>query len=432
MKQILLQGPANSRSGYGDHFRDIVGSLIRDGKHEIKIVNTNWGACPNNALSDDSEMNKSIQSCIIDPSTVKAQPDLFIVCSIPTDFIPRGKKNLGITAGIEVNLCGMDFIKGVNNMDRVIVPSKFTKDVLMQTVYDQMNNQKQKVGELRTAKPIDVVFEGLDISIYNKDATAESVNDILDKVPESFAFLAAGHWLQGDLGQDRKDMGMVVKTFCEAFKNRKNTPALILKTSGAGFSILDRNEMLTRIDKIKATIKDAKKLPEVYLLHGDLTDKEMAAMYNHPKIKAMVSFTKGEGYGRPLLEFAATGKPILVSNWSGHLDFMNPKYTELLPGNLTQIHKSARWDEKMFPEQARWFTVHYPTAKQVIQNVFENYKDYLKKSRGSAHYVKTNFSMDKMDEQIVKIVDEMLADVPSTVPFAMPAPGTLPNLPNLQ
>ena len=52
----------------------------------------------------------------------------------------------------------------------------------------------------------------------------------------------------------------------------------------------------------------------------------MNELYNHPKVKAMVSMTKGEGYGRPLAEFGLSKKPIIASGWSGQCRFPNSRY----------------------------------------------------------------------------------------------------------
>ena len=42
--------------------------------------------------------------------------------------------------------------------------------------------------------------------------------------------------------------------------------------------------------------------------------REMNEMYNHPKVKAHLTFTHGEGFGRPLLEASFSGKPIISTN----------------------------------------------------------------------------------------------------------------------
>jgi len=239
------------------------------------------------------------------------------------------------------------------------------------------------------------------------------------------------------LGQDRKDVGMMIKTFCESFKRKSshNRPALILKTSYAAFSIIDRDMI---IDKIQQIIQPyGKDVPDIYLLHGDLKDSEMNALYNHPKIKAMVSFTKGEGYGRPLLEFSTTGKPVIASNWSGHLDFLNKDHCTLLPGQLTDVHKSAV--NSFIIKGSKWFTVDYNYASRVIQDVIKNYKQYLSKSRKQTQYVKDNFSLKYMSELFCKLVDTGINNVPQQVELKLPklkpagnkAPNTL-KLPKLK
>ena len=70
----------------------------------------------------------------------------------------------------------------------------------------------------------------------------------------------------------------------------------------------------------------------------------MNALYNHPKIKAMVSFTKAEGFGRPLLEFSSIGKPVISPHYSGQKDFLKQEFICALPGELTPIHSSAKND----------------------------------------------------------------------------------------
>ena len=146
-----------------------------------------------------------------------------------------------------------------------------------------------------------------------------------------------GHWMNGDMGEDRKNVNLLVKAFYETFKNKKKKPALILKTSGGTSSYMDRDSILNKISQIKKTV-NSKNLPNIYLLHGDFSDEEMNSLYNHSKVKAMISLTKGEGFGRPLLEFSLTKKPIITTGWSGHIDFLKPEFTTLLPGELKPVH----------------------------------------------------------------------------------------------
>jgi glycosyltransferase involved in cell wall biosynthesis len=211
--------------------------------------------------------------------------------------------------------------------------------------------------------------------------------------------------LQGNLGEDRKDTGMLLKTFLETFKNKPNPPALLMKTSGATFSIINRNEIKQKIEEIKNTVKGT--LPPVYFLHGDLTDEEMNEMYNHPKVKAHVSFTHGEGFGRPLLEASISEKIVIAPDWSGQKDFLNKNNSVLLPGSLTNVPASSL-PKEMLVEGAQWFTVNYQYASQVMMDVFKRKKDYMLKAKRQAMYNRVNFTMDKMTKDFGKILDRYL------------------------
>ena len=416
---IVIQGPVATRSGYGNHTRDLATALIKADKYDIQIISLPWGSCPTNALLKDNSDHIAILERIA-RGNITRQPDVFIQISVPNEFQTHGKYNIGITAGIETTQVSHEFIEGCNRMDMNIVTSEHSKTGFVKTVYDKINDKtKQKEGELTLTKPIEVLFEGLDLDVYKKVEPSnlhETVISELKDIKDEFCFLFTGHWLKGAIGQDRKDIGMMIKTFCESFKNKqaKNRPALILKTSHATFSIIDRDEITKKIHQVTHQYGD--KVPNIYLLHGDLTDEEMNSLYNHPKIKAMISFTKGEGFGRPLLEFGITGKPIIASNWSGHKDFL--KYATLLPGELTQVHKSAA--DKFILRDSKWFTVNYSYASNVLQDIVSNYKKYIEISRKQSHHVKTNFSLDLMSKKFCKIIDNVLNTIPQQMSLKLP------------
>jgi len=255
----------------------------------------------------------------------------------------------------------------------------------------------------------------------NKMKVKKSTSEIyqLLKHPDipPFCFLFVGHWLKGNLGQDRKDVGMLIKTFSTVFKYlpTDKRPGLILKTSHAGFSVIDREATRKKIEAITKGMDD---VPPIYLLHGDLKDTEMAELYNHNKVKAMVSFTKGEGYGRPLAEFATTGKPIMVSNWSGHLDFLPKEHTILLDGQLTSVDKSAS-DKFLLPE-SKWFTVNYSDAANKLYQLYNDYDNFVKKSAGLKSNILNNFTLDKMTDVLGTMLDKYVKNQPIQKPFNLP------------
>ena len=396
---LVFQAPVATRSGYGDHSRDILKSLFELDRYDIKIVPTRWGNTPQDQLDPSSEFGQNIIQNIV--TQLDRQPDIYIQISVANEFRRVGKYNIGITAGVETTIAPQEFIQGSNQMDLIITPSEFTKDVLVKTSYDQVDkNTKQKVGELKLEKPVEVLFEGVNTEIFN----GKSSKSILDSVDTDFNFLFVGHWLAGDLGQDRKDVGMMIKTFCTVFKDlpKKQQPGLILKTSQAGFSVMEREGISKKIQEVTNQFGDS--CPPIHLVFGDLSESELNSLYNDKKVKAFLMFTKGEGYGRPLAEFASTGKPIIVSKWSGHTDFLPEENTVYLEGELKNVHETAA--NKFLLKEAQWFTVDYSKAAGKIYDVFKNYKTYLKKSEGLKTNIVKNFNLTKQTEVLKGILDK--------------------------
>jgi hypothetical protein len=411
---LVFQGPIFTRSGYGDHCRDLMKSLRKMDKYDIKIIPLRWGNTPQNQVSDQDEFGRWMLERVI--ASIEQKPDVFMQVSVANEFEPKGHYNIGVTAGVETTIAPKDFIDGSNKMNLIIVPSNFTKQNLGGTVYQQKDNTTgQIVGEIKTSTPIEVLFEGVDTEIFSKG----SGKDVLPNVKEDFNFLIVGHWLKGDLGQDRKDIGMAIKTFATVFQYlpKDKRPGLIVKTSHAGFSVIDREATREKIEGVLKSFGD--KAPSVYLLHGDMEEGDMSNLYHHPKVKAMISFAKGEGYGRPMAEFTLTGKPIIASGWSGQMDFLPVNSSVLLEGSLTQVHESAA--DQFCMKEAQWFTVNYSSAANKIYDVYNKYNSYLEKSTGLKENTLKNFTLDKMNERFEQILDTYTKDMPKVLPFQKPS-----------
>jgi hypothetical protein len=307
-KLCVVSCPIATRSGYGSRSRDFVRSLIevKNEEWDIRILPQRWGNTPQNALS---ESDSDLTSRFI--SNLNQKPDIWIQITIPNEFQPAGHFNIGVSAVIETNQASPAFIEGCNRMDLNIVSSNHSASTL-NVSYDKIDEKtKQKIGELKLTKPVEVLFEGFHENIYdNKKPVHPSVNEVMSNIKEDFAFLFVGHWLQGNSGEDRKNVSGLVYTFLEVFKNKVKKPALILKTSLVSPGITNVHEIRERIEMLKSNI-DSKNIPNIYILDGDLSDEEMNSLYNHPKVKAHVSFTKGEGFGRPLLEACVSGNQSL-------------------------------------------------------------------------------------------------------------------------
>jgi glycosyltransferase involved in cell wall biosynthesis len=408
---IVIAGPVCTQSGYGHHTREIVSNIIeqKDNEWDIKLISMPWGSTPMTYPVSADVANRIV------PLPLQSQPDVWIQVSVPNELQPVGKYNIGVTAGTEGDICPEDWIDKLNSMQLIIVPSQFTKTVFMNTA--------AKLNKPLTTT-IQVVPEYFDETVYgNKLSSATEASHILphiNDIPESFAFLSVGHWLQGTLGEDRKNVSGLLYCFFDTFKNKSNAPALILKTSGATYSILDQLDINRKINEIRDMFK-LHKLPNVYVLHGDLSDIEMNALYNHSKIKAMVSFTKSEGFGRPLLEFSTTGKPIIAPHYSGQADFLKQDFICALPGQLTEIHPSAQ--NPFLIAGAKWFTPDYKYAGTMLLDVKKNYKTWIDRAKRQRYFVNSTFNKTAVCavyEQVLNDITDAIAKIPKPVELKLP------------
>ena len=415
MKPIfVISCPFDTYSGYGARSRDLVKAIIETNKYDVKLMSQRWGITPFGFCEDNSEW-KFLLNYILPNNSLNQQPEIWMQITVPNEFQSVGKYNIGCTAGIESTICPPEWIEGINRMDLTLTSSKHSKSVFENSKFekrDQNTSQIQEVIELK--KPVEVLFEGINTDIYKVINTPCSIDF---NVKEDFAYLFVGHWMEGDLGEDRKNVGLLVKAFYETFKNKSKKPALILKTSQVGSSYVDKEEILKKIKKIKSTVK-SDNLPNVYLLHGEFSDEEMNEIYNHSKIKAMISLTKGEGFGRPLLEFTLSKKPIICSGWSGQMDFLSPDFTVLIGGQLTPVHPSTK-NQFLLPESL-WFTPDHGQVGNYLKDVFENYKNYTDKAKRQAFKSKNEFSWDKMKEKINELFNNFIPEFPKHVELNLP------------
>ena len=412
---FIISAPVDTYSGYGARARDIVKSIIELDKYDVKILPQKWGDTPTDFINNHSNWSFLKPLCI---PNLTAKPDIWMQITIPSEFQPVGNYNIGCTAGIESTGCASSWIDGLNKMDLNLVSSEHSKKVFSDIKFEQKDKQtNQVVNIIKLEKPIEVIFEGVDLDTYFYKEPKE-VNINLDKIKESFCYLFVGHWLGGSFGHDRKNIGVLVKNFFEAFKGQKSQPALILKSCIGRNSYLSREELLQKIKVIKKSYPKGTKLPNVYIFNGNLSDEQINDLYNHPKVKSMVSFTKGEGYGRPLAEFGLSKKPIIASGWSGHVDFLTQGNCILLPGDLEPVHESAA--NQWLLKETQWFKVNDIASIKALKDVYSNYKKYTVGAKKHGHHIKTNFSFDAMKELLGDVLKKNLPLFPSKVELILP------------
>ncbi len=371
--------PFNTRSGYGDHARSIFYSIMDREDLNIQCLDVRWGSTPRNHLRPEVPRHKKLLDCFTSSDKIQGQPDVLIDIRIPNEFANGAKVNIGITAGVETDVVSPQFLDGMNRMNLNIVPSRFTANTFNKCSYDKMedlpNGQKQRVGVVKNERPIKVLFEGIDVDVYSpkkKHDLEKNLYEELDKlIKEEFAYLHVGQWGQQRFGEDRKNIGILIKSFFKAFANIKNAPALVLKTNGANFSILDKHEI------------------------------------------------KKKGFGRPMLEASCCDLPVIASKWSGHLDFLTDSESMLIDGFIKEVPKSVLW-ENIIIEPSKWFNVNEADVVRKIRTFYKKRKLIQKKANRLGKKNRREFSLGAMAKEFNKILDECLKSVPQSVNLKLP------------
>jgi ADP-heptose:LPS heptosyltransferase/glycosyltransferase involved in cell wall biosynthesis len=407
--KTLLRAPLLTQSGYGVHSRQIFRALRSNPLFDVHVEPLNWGACSH--ISGDSEEKRQIKECIekrvVEKHRGNNRFDLFVHVTIPNEFERCGTFNVGVTAGIETDRVSPAWLQKCNEMDLIIVPSEHSKKVFVDTVINWKNEQGQ-TGQLKLEKPIVVCHEGVDTSIFrylppDEFLAQKKIADI--KFESDFNFLHVGQWGNGGFGEDRKNIANLVKYFIETFHRRKDV-GLVLKVNMARNSVADYETVLSRLNTIKKNWKQ-EDIPPIYLLHGAFTENEMAALYNHPQIKAFVSLTHGEGFGLPLLEAAACQLPIVATNWSGHLDFLKKGTFSPIEYELRTIPAAAEWGD-ILVKGSRWAEVKEDDVKNRLAKMANSYSKPSEWAKELGKEVHEKFNLDVVCQGFVDAVRQHL------------------------
>ena len=418
---MLVFAPVATRSGYGDMSRDLVRHFIEYDKFEVKILSVPWGNTPFTALDEDNPRDRVILERIL-TEPYEATPEVYVHVGLPSEAAPRGKFNILCTAGVETTAVSAEWVAMCNRMDLVLTISKQSKAVFEGSRYKVTRNGAEEMLQVDT--PIEVLHNCVNTKVFGRKSPVDYdfAKEIDAAIKENFCFLFVGHWLKGEYGEDRKNVPLMVKLFLETFKQLDASPALILKTSTAGFGILDREGILARLRALRESVElsPGQTLPKVYLLHGDLTEKQMNTLYNHEKVKVHVSFTKGEGFGRPLLEASLSGKPVIASGWGGHMDFLDTERALLVGGELKPVHESAQWD-KILIKEAQWFAPDQGMAMNGMAAAAINYSDYKKPAYELATENRKKFSYEAIRDRTFELLDQYIPEFPKRISITLPA-----------
>lgn len=410
MKKIktLFKAPLETRSGYGEHGRMIFDALTSDPLFDVSVESLNWGNCSH--LTEKTPLIEKIKQLVqkreFEQRNNQNHYDLFIHLTIPQEFETLGRFNVGVTAMVETDRISHQWVQACNKMDLIIVPSQHCKEVAENTVIEWSNPNTGEKGHFKIEKPIVVCPEGIDTEIFKSKVHENLINLELES---DFNFLHVGQWANGDFGEDRKNISLMLKYFIETFRGRKDV-GMVLKTNMSKNSAIDFDFVKTRIKELKVAVGiPESECPAIYLIHANLNQSEMADLYNHPKIKAFLTLTHGEGFGIPILEAAASELPVLATNWSGHLDILSDGKFIPLDYELKEIPNATVWDPVLI-KGSRWACVKEDDVKKKMEKIVKSHSKPKEWAKELAEKVREKFDLKVVNEKFISTLKSILLE----------------------
>lgn len=414
-KKVLLRAPLLTQSGYGTHSRQIFRWLeSKSDEYDFWVNTVPWGNT--SWYIDEKRLNGLVGRIMKKTGQAPGDIDISIQVQLPNEWDYNiGRFNIGVTAGVETDKCNPAWAHNINKMDLVIVPSEHTRNALL------------SASGIQTK--IEVVPEAFIDEVINEDIPMLDLSNI----KTDFNFLIFGQITGGNDETDRKNTYKTLKWLCELFRKDKDV-GIIIKTNSARNSLFDRSNTK---DLLKNALKyirgENEDMPPVYFLHGELSNKEVASLYRHPKVKGLVALTRGEGFGLPILEAAASGLPVIATNWSAHTEFLNKGKFLNVDYSLNSIAQakidkracpSCRGQGKVGPmsicnvcggtgftqifmEGAKWAEPKETSAKKVIKK----FREMPDKPKEWAKELSEKLREEYSQEAIQKHYDRVFSDI---------------------
>lgn len=392
MKRVLLRGPLLTNSGYGVHSRQVFSWLIKRKDIDLKCQILPWGTNPwiLSKKYSNNIIEKILERSIDEKNLLIQKYDETYQVQMPEEWIKLSKKDVGITAGIESNLCNTSVLNHINKMDLVIVPSNFSKKCLEDTAINNKIDLETNIDIVPESYP--ECFDNVSIDSIRKD---------LD-IKTEFNFLVFGQITNLDFKKDRKNTFNTIKTLIEAFKENKDV-GIILKTNIGKNNKLNKKQIKQILSEflLKHNLQKEKRNCKLYIICENLSESELYNLYTDKKIKALVSGTRGEGFGLTHLESARLGLPIITTNWSGYKDFLED---DMISVNYTL--ENVNIDNSIFSKDSMWAKFDEEDMKEKLKLYYKKSDFYIKRSKKLKNKIKQKFCLDN----IIKIYNSKVSD----------------------
>lgn len=389
--KLSFVAPVSSYSGYGERARDLINGILDHSETlgVLQVFDTPWGSTSRDALPKDSAIRKYIQPIGHSASkNLHEDCDVLIQITLPQQFKRQnGVFNVGITAGIETKeannkLAGI----GIKAMDLTFFSSSVVREKFV--TLDFLPDKRLKV-----------LPEGLDPDIFKPEYSGTFDGHFEDEK----LVLCAGMWENTQLGLHRKSITESIIHFCDYF-TIEDGYGLVLKVSQGSSGTMDRMNCERTIKMIKSQYDNRDLLPNIYLVHGNLSKTELNDLYTHPKMKLFWSMSKGEGFGRHLLEACFAHLPVLSPDTGAHRDFITSKFP-LMRGDYEKVPSMTALVDK-YGRDAEWYVPNL--TKVTLKNTIENSEVARDKLQSTFEKIRSEYSLEAMVNKLERSLVECL------------------------
>lgn len=307
------------------------------------------------------------------------------------------KKVLGMTVWEHQHL-PMHWLAILNQLDGVIVPCQWNKDVFRQS--------------------------GVIVPIY--------VVPHLPHVANIEPTAAAISWWQNKLVQHHLKKPTIFYNI--AFWNHRKAPYLSLEAFLATFNSTDNVALILKTTRIDVTAtrrpwwalfrlryqdphqvvkqrlaryrRETGKAPPTVITVADerLSDDSLAALHHIGDI--FFSTSRAEGWGMGAYDAAILGKPVVIPNYGGQIDFLTEAHPYWLRSQLTEVTQEP-WPHKDKPVD-QWAEPNLLHAKELLYHFSTDsrFKQQAEKySQAHANWIKTAFSEQAIYTALLKALE---------------------------
>lgn len=309
--------------------------------------------------------------------------DTAIMHTVP-EYWPRllkpGKLNIGMTVW-ETTLIPPHWRALLQLPDQLLVPSEFTRQVLIQN---------------GITRPIDVIPHICPPPGPTPAAEALDRFRMEYQIPsDRYVFYTINTWTP------RKALWQMLRAYLDAF-TRHDPVVLIIKTSRLGPRDYQADTLTATDVLVHEILAEYPEPAQVRCLNQELTTEQMQVL--HHLGDCYVSLTHSEGWGLGAYEAAARGKPVIMTGWGGHLEYLNSETAFLVDYDLIPVQDRLGQESYHAPQQ--WAQPDRSAAARWLRWVYEHPQPAREKAAPLSSSIRDRFGAAVVTRKLLAAIDQ--------------------------